>query len=246
MFVKEFELRYHEMNKFGEATPISMLGLLEDAAADHCHAIDYGLYELLAKDIGWVLISGYMQMNRYPKYKEKITIRTWLSHYKSIRGYRENFIYDEQEKIIGCAKGQWLFFDIKNRKPTRIFPEIETRWGCFPEKCVEHDILQRIEPLTSADNHSQFPVYGYDVDSNEHVNNLKYLQWLLETVPNEYTDKNYMYAIDGRFMAEAEFGHNVMSLTKPLGEDDCFIHTINDITAQKACASAITKWKSRL
>mgnify|MGYP002353740144 CR=1 FL=1 len=233
------------MNKFGEATPISMLGLLEDAAADHCQDIDYGLYKLLAQDIGWVLISGYMQIDRYPKYKEKIKIRTWLSKYKSIRGFRENVIYDEQEKVIGYAKGQWLFFDIKNRKPARIYPEIESRWDFFPEQCIEHDILQRIEPLESAENHSQFPVYGYDVDSNEHVNNLRYLQWLLETVPNDYTDKYFLHTIDGRFMAEAEFGHNVMSLTKPLEKDNCFIHTINDISANKSCATAITNWRKR-
>ncbi|WP_207778437.1 acyl-ACP thioesterase domain-containing protein [Balneicella halophila] len=75
-FEKEFELRYFEMNKFGVATPSSILVLLEEAVAEHCNAIDYSLYQLEAQKIGWVLYSGFVQIVRYPKYKEKIRIKT--------------------------------------------------------------------------------------------------------------------------------------------------------------------------
>ena len=35
-FEKQFELRYFEMNKFGEASSTAILTLLEETAADHC------------------------------------------------------------------------------------------------------------------------------------------------------------------------------------------------------------------
>ena len=81
MFEKQFDLRYFEMNEFGEASPTTILTLLEEAAADHCLSIKQSLFDLFNQNIGWVLLSGYMQMERYPLYKEKITIRTWLSKY---------------------------------------------------------------------------------------------------------------------------------------------------------------------
>ena len=49
------------MNKFGEASPAIMLALLEEAAAEHCFSINCGLYDLIKKDIGWVLLSGVMK-----------------------------------------------------------------------------------------------------------------------------------------------------------------------------------------
>mgnify|MGYP003605786478 CR=1 FL=1 len=45
-FDKQFELRYFEMNKFGEASSTTLLTLLEETAADHCESIHQGLYTL--------------------------------------------------------------------------------------------------------------------------------------------------------------------------------------------------------
>ena len=50
-FDKKFELRYFEMNKFGEASPTTILTLLEETAADHCYSIDHSLYDLIDQNI---------------------------------------------------------------------------------------------------------------------------------------------------------------------------------------------------
>jgi acyl-CoA thioesterase FadM len=68
---KTYELRYFEMNKFGLASPTTILTLLEETAAEHCYNIGYSLYTLEKQNIGWVLVSGAIDMMRYPKYKEK-------------------------------------------------------------------------------------------------------------------------------------------------------------------------------
>lgn len=245
MFEKEFELRYFEMNNFGEATPIAMLTLLQEAASDHCLSINRGLFSLLEDNIGWVLLSGYMEMERYPKFKEKITIRTWLSKYKSIRGYRENLIMDEQGKIIGRAKGQWLFYDIKNRKPVPIYDDIQRNWSFFPTESIKHDVIQKIPPIESADYFSNFNVKRFDLDSNNHVNNIRYLQWLLETIPDKVVDNCFLYSIDGRFIEEAQYGENIGSLTHPDAEAGSYLHTIKNIETGRVCATARTVWQNR-
>jgi len=119
-FEKQFELRYFELNKFGEAQATTILTLLEETAADHCWSIDHSLYDLKYQNIGWVLLSGAIVMERYPLYKEKIIIRTWLSHYTPIRGLRENIIFDSRRNIIGRSTGLWVFFDLNRRRPARI------------------------------------------------------------------------------------------------------------------------------
>ena len=137
-FDKQFELRYFEMNEFGIASPTTILTLLEETAAEHCYSIDHSLYQLEKENIGWVLISGIMQMERYPNYKEKITIRTWLSKYSTINGFRENIIYDAQGNIIGRAKGLWIFFDIERRRPAQIFDEIKEKWSSCTEESIDY------------------------------------------------------------------------------------------------------------
>jgi acyl-ACP thioesterase len=178
-------------------------------------------------------------------YKEKITIRTWISKYSSIKGLRENIIYDGKGSVIGRAKGLWLFFDIKRRVPVRIFDDIKEKWSCFPEESISYDIRKKIETIDSASYKKSFIVHRYDMDSNKHVNNLKYLQWLIETIPNDILDNYYLYSIDGRFIGEAQFGHTIESLTEHDNDPHNFIHTIKDLDSNQACSTARTVWKIR-
>ena len=244
-FDRQFELRYFEMDKFGEAPPTTILTLLEETAADHCYSIDYSLYDLVKQNVGWVLRSGVMKMERFPGYKEKIVIRTWLSNYSTIRGFRHNIIYDERGYIIGRSKGLWVFFDIKKRRPIKIFDEIKERWSYCDEECISHDITKRIEAIDYASYTKKFKVNLYDTDMNKHVNNIRYLQWLMESLPKELIDSYYLHFIDGRFVAEAEYGDIVISTTKKDIKDNSFIHTIKVKGSNKVCSTAKTIWKKR-
>ena len=231
------------MNKFGYASPTTILTLLEETAADHCNSINYDLYKLERQNVGWVLLSGVMQMERYPRYKDKITIRTWLSGFSSIKGFRENIIYDNQNNIIGRAKGLWLFFDLKRRRPTRVFDDIIKKWSFYNQESIPDDITGKIEPIDSDIDALEFSIRRYDTDMNKHVNNIRYLQWAVESIPEEIVSDYYLYSINGRFLAEAQFGDTILSLTRNDSGDTSFIHTIKVQGSNKVCATARSVWK---
>ncbi len=245
-FDKKFELRYFEMNKFGEASPTTILTLLEETAADHCYSIDYGLYDLIDQNIGWVLVSGIMNMERYPSYKEKIKIRTWLSSYSAVRGVRENIIYDEQDHIIGTAKGLWIFFDIKRRRPVQIFDEIKNSWSSNSKESIEYNVVKKIPAIDSTKYSKDFNVNQFDVDMNKHVSNLRYLQWSLESVPDEIIDNYYLHSLEGRFIGEAHYGDSIRSMTENDLQENSFMHTIKEQNNNQVCVTAKTLWKKRL
>ncbi len=244
-FEKEFELRYFEVNKFKEASPITILTMLEETAADHCYSIDNGLFKLEEQNIGWVLISGIMKMDRFPRYKEKIKINTWLSNYSTVKGFRENIIYGENGKIIGRAKGLWLYFDIKKRRPARISDYFIDNWGFDNEQCLTDNIVRKIKPIISYDNFEEFEINNFDIDSNGHVNNIKYLQWTLNSLPANIIDNYYLYAIDGRFVSEAKFGDKIISITERGEAEGLFLHTIKTKADNRVCAIAKTIWRKR-
>jgi acyl-ACP thioesterase len=232
------------MNKFGEASPTTILTLLEETAADHCYSINNSLYDLEQQNIGWVLFSGFMKMDRYPNYKEKITIRTWLSAYSMIKGFRENIIYDEQNNIIGKARGLWVFFDIEKRKPIQIFDVIKEKWSFFNEECLNHNISKKINVVESSIPQKSFHVNRFDVDTNKHVNNIRYLQWLVESISDDIIDNYYLQSIDGRFIGEAQYGDTIFSFTEKDVNDNSFVHAIKTQN-NKTCATARTVWKKR-
>lgn len=245
-FDKQFELRYFEMNELGIASPTTMLTLLEETAAEHCFAIDHSLYQLADQNIGWVLISGVLQMERYPRYKEKITIRTWLSNYTMIKGHRENLIYDEQGIIIGRARGLWIFFDINRRRPVQIFDDIIEKWSFCNVESINHNISKKIKSVESPQYELKFRIHKYDTDMIKHVNNIRYLQWAIESIPDNIIDEYYLHSLDGRFISEAHYGQTVISVSKndpDDSKDESFIHSIRIEGTNEVCATARSIWR---
>jgi len=192
-----------------------------------------------------VLLSGVMKMESYPGYKEKITIRTWLSSYSKIKGIRENIIYNEQGDIIGRSKGLWIFYDIERRRPVRIFDSIKEKWSYSTEESIDHDITKKIEAVEFSNHVKEFKVNRFDVDANQHVNNIRYLQWLMESISEDVSDHYYLHFIDGRFIAEAQSGDTMMSFTERDISENSFVHTIRTQKNNRVCAAAKTIWKKR-
>lgn len=244
-FEKEFELRYFEMDSYGQASSTSILTLLEETAASHCSSINHSLFDLEKQNIGWVLLSGVMTMDRYPDYNEKIIIRTWLSDYSTVKGIRENIIYDGEMNIIGKSKGLWVFYDIKRRRPVQIFDSIKSGWSYCTLKSTEHDIRRKILPLESSLAVNEFRVNRYDVDTNLHLNNIRYLQWLSESISEDIIDNYYLHSIDGRFISEAKYGDTILSFTEKDTYENSFIHTMRTQKDNRVCATAKTLWKKR-
>ncbi|MCK7516879.1 MAG: thioesterase [Ignavibacteriales bacterium] len=120
------------------------------------------------------------------------------------------------------SRGLWLFFDTKRRRPIQILDKILERWSFDEKVSIEHDIAKKIEPIDSSTNIKTFTVSRYDVDSYDHVNNIRYLYWLMESMPEDIANNFYLHSIDGRFMAEAQYGDTLISFTEKDKDDNFF------------------------
>ena len=243
VFDKKYELRYFEMNKYGVASPTTILTLLEETAAEHCHDIDYCLYSLEKQKIGWVLISGVIDMVRYPRYKENIVIRTWLSKYTLVKGYRENVIFDDCGNVIGKAKGIWVFYDIEKRKPIPIIDQIKMKWGTNQKVSQEVD-LDTIREINDSHHQLEYDIFKSDVDSNKHVNNIRYLHWLVESLPEDIVDNCILKRINAKFFSEGKFGEKIRVYKNNEMDQNVFLHTMRSNMDNRLIAAAQTVWEN--
>ncbi len=244
-FDSEFTIDFYDLSQYEEALPMTMLRLLQETAGDHHFPVQENIIDLYRKNLGWVLLSGIMQFDRYPKYKEKIIIRTWMSKYKSIRGIRENLIFDENKNIIGRAKGLWLFFDIEKRRPISIPEKFLEGWGKDSDVSIDYNVATKIQALNSGELMDVIKVKKFDIDANKHVNNLRYFQWLIEVIPDKVMKENFLYQIEGNFQHEANYGDQLVIYTKIVEMDKEFLHTVFDMTTNRVCVTARTIWKPR-
>lgn len=245
-FESNFTINFYDLSQYEEASPMTMLRLLQETAGDHHLPIDENVIDLYRKNIGWVLLSGVMQFERYPVYKEQITIKTWLSDYKTIRGVRENLVFDKNGQIIGRGRGLWLFFDIKQRKPISIPEKFRLLWGENKQVSIDIDPLQKITKIDDGEIMDVIKVKKFDIDANKHVNNLRYFQWLIEVVPDSVMKENILYRIQSNFINEANYGDQLIIYTKIVKQNVEYLHTVFDLTTNKVCVTAKTIWKPRI
>lgn len=103
----------------------------------------------------------------------------------------------------------------------------------------------KIETIEEAIYSNHFSVHRFDMDSNEHVNNLRYLQWAMESIPDEIVDNYFLSTIDGNFVGEAQYGQTIESLTDPAEEEKTFNHTLRNQENKQVFSTAKTVWKNR-
>ncbi|MBU0929006.1 MAG: acyl-ACP thioesterase [Spirochaetes bacterium] len=215
---RAFKPRYSELDDRGETTPTAMMGLFEDAAFSHCEDTGWDVFRLRDSGFGWILLEGGFEMSRYPRYKEPFTVETWLSGARAFYGLRGFEVKDGSGAAIGRARSLWVFYDLERRRPAPVLPEILAAWR--PDPLVvpsrgQGGVAAGGEPVgLPPGSPSSFDVRALDIDTNGHVNNVRYLEWALEAVPGNVREGARLSAISGRFIQEVVRGQSVTPVSE--------------------------------
>jgi medium-chain acyl-[acyl-carrier-protein] hydrolase len=226
---RDFRLRYDDVDRRELAKPVTILNLLEETASSHCDESGWDVFRLMREGFGWVLLRGGFEMRRYPLYREKVAVETWLSSAQRFKAEREYRIYSasgaSSGELIGTARSLWLFFDTARKRPASIFDGILDCWtpGDDPASALPLDEIEGPSPDApglevpgQGGAGRDFAVRAADIDTNGHVNNVVYLGWALESLPAELRENSVLSRIQGQFKRELRFG----SLVQPRMESE--------------------------
>ncbi len=226
-FKIEFEVHYHEVNPLEEATPLTMLHYLEDAAIAHSESVGYGVGRLKIEQRAWILNRWHLQIERYPVYGDKVIVETWPSNFERFYATREFLIRNKNLEIIARASSLWIYFNTATKRPIRIGTEFQDAYGYDPIRAIEDPFGQLhvvIEGEGEGEGGKPFWVRRSDIDTNGHVNNANYLQWMLEAVPEGTYQNNQLVSLEIIYKKETTYGSNIRS--KCLIEDSALIEPV--------------------
>ena len=92
-----------------------------------------------------------------------------------------------------------------------------------------------------------FAVRYRDLDVNRHVNNVRVVEWALETLPPDIHDTFRCTAFSLQFMAETRLHDSIRAVAQvePDGDDRRARHVLRRADDDHALAVALTRWSSR-
>ncbi|KAB1200126.1 Palmitoyl-acyl carrier protein thioesterase, chloroplastic [Morella rubra] len=171
----------------------------------------------------WVVKRTQVDVDRYPSWGDVVQIEGWF-HLSGRNGLRRDVFFRDCETGETLAKAYSLYVLVNNQ--TRQLSKIPEKLRLELEPCfwdsysiAEEDSRKLQEP---GQNEADYVRAGFttrwnDLDANQHVNNVKYVGWILESAPVKIMESHEVSKITLEYKRECGKDYVLQSLTTVSG-----------------------------
>ncbi len=263
IYTLPLNVRYGEVGPDGFAQLSALANWLQEAAGQSADTLGFGEHEMTNMGIAWILTRMVLRIHRLPEAGESICVRTWPSHHDHLahRGYE---VQDAAGNMLVSGTSAWSIMELANRRMGGFPPALQDLYPTQPPVC--EPFSARVLPrLQNAQYSATILARRDDVDLNGHVNNARYLPWLLECLPPVVSSRAHADSaplcnpiprlLDVSFRAECFPGDALVSLCgAPVDQDPTtapeqrLIHALRRNTPeadkQEDVCRAVTHWET--
>ena len=211
VFQKQYEVNSFLVNFKGQLGLFATLNILQDAAWAHANLLGFGYDTISKQSLIWVLTRQKLIMKHWPKWDEKITVETWIRPH-DLYALREFRVYLGDE-IIGESTTSYLTLNNDTRKPVKFD---RSGFTAYPKDRELAITAEKVPPMNSdVEKLLSFKVRNSDIDINKHVNNTRYAQWLLDSIPQDWHYEYVLHEYEVNFLAETKLGDEILLVKNP-------------------------------
>ena len=197
----------------GRISVSSMFDVILGAAGEDAHSRGFGVEALAKNNYGWVLSRICFELDYLPREYSDFTIYTWISDYNRLSSTRNFELVDAEGREFGRAVSQWCMIDFDTRMPADMNTMAKAHEGNMvdaPSPCERSRRLAAVEgePLL------QHRVAYSDIDFNRHMNTLRYIDIIFDSMPIEQVEKMNALRMDINFTKEARSGDSLKLMAK--------------------------------
>ncbi|KAJ1700087.1 hypothetical protein LUZ63_008599 [Rhynchospora breviuscula] len=258
---QNFLIRSYDIGADQTASIETLMKHLQEAALNQGRVFGYSdsygsTREMIKRNIIFVFSKMQLAIDRYPSWGDIVTVDTWIaSHGKNgiRKEWRMRDYYSGQ--TILRATSVVVLMNKLTRKFVKLPEEVrnELQPYFFEQRLITED-----EDLLEHNHHQKFngdnaeknivkglrPKWG-DLDPNQHVNNVKYIEWILESVPMEILEKRELAGMTVEFRRECRKDSVIQSETTIYYSDSATSATLIHCDHLLSLDSGVTALKAR-
>lgn len=185
MYEFDSRIRYSEVDSNQNLTVLGLIDYFQDCSTFQSEDLGIGVDYLNEHQLGWVVVSYHVTIERLPRLGEHICIQTFPYNLKGMFGSRNYAMLDDSGSQVACANSLWVLVDLTTGKPTRIPEAIGSRYELGSPFAMEKTNRKILLP-ESAVCEEPVPVQRYFLDTNHHMNNGKYIMVALSYLPPDF------------------------------------------------------------
>jgi len=235
VFSKDWEINFTQCMPNGFLKYTDLCNLLQLTAANHSEIGGISFSDMQKFDQAWVLSRMRVEIKELPKWKDIVTVKTWINTSENSRSVRALEMYVNGNKILG-SETFWAVFNTKTRRPEAFGLPFE-HFELYPELKATQKTFSKINLNNETEMVFEKTVALSDLDIVNHVNNVKYLEWCLDFVDKKLILNQRIKSYEMNFLKELSLKDKVViheNLTKEamiysITKDDktCFALQLN-------------------
>jgi acyl-ACP thioesterase len=238
-----YQIRSYEVDCHRRLSILSIFHFMQEAASRHAEALGVSIQQLLSENYTWLLSRLKIQIASFPVWKDQIQISTWPSGAQRLFALRDFELQDKDNQAVAAAVSAWLVLDVQKRRPVRIGPFVE-RLRPLEGEHILPDTLDKLPGLEFRTHEKKFVVRYRDLDINQHVNNVSFVEWLVESIPVRVLNTSVLAELEINFLAEAFYEDHILSVSHPQdSQKTIFHHSLIRQQDGRELVRARTKWR---
>lgn len=201
------QISWDDTNAAGTLNLSGLNILLQRAAVEHAEHLGFGFQQTSKQNFTWVLIQLSIEINRLPKWREKIKLATWPKSMQKLTATREFTVRSENDEVLCNASSEWLLIDLDTRRPQRM-----EKMNRFDKFLTDVSVISK--PVQKANKKQEFrkifsTTPGYSsLDMNGHTNARKYFEWLEDAIFHVHGTQTFSQ-ISMSYFHECKFGDKI-------------------------------------
>lgn len=222
---ESFKVRTFDVNINNRIKINSLTNFIQEAAANHATHLKVGRDHLMKENLFWVLSRAKFKVDRYPDLNEEIIVRTWPKGIDKLFFLRDLEILDSKKNIIANATTSWLVVDSVKIRPKR--PSIiRDRFNDYPEKEAIKEKLDKIPTVEDKNLCFKKIVRYTDLDVNNHMNNVKYVEQVLNCFTESFYKKHDITELQINFLKQCKYGNKIKIYRKEIEKNKFYVEAL--------------------
>lgn len=177
---KDWEINFLQCYPNGNLKYTELCNLFQLTAAAHSELGGISFSDMQEFHQAWVLSKMLVEVHKLPKWKDKVTVKTWIKSLENSRSVRCLELYLGEEKLVGCETF-WAVFNTQTRRPESLALPSD-HFEKFPEASATQNSFSKINIQNEFTTISERQVALSDLDIVNHMNSVKYLEWCLDKI----------------------------------------------------------------
>ena len=183
--------------------PSSMFSMFQDIAAEHAGNLGADVKWLRNElNLAWILMRIRVEIDDYPVLAQEVLVETWPQKPRALYD-RDYTIRDADGNALVRAASTWIIMNLGTREIKR--DKFLDYFGVEIKKdrAIEGGV-GKLKPLEGAEVVYEKEIRFTDVDYNHHVNNAKYVDFIMDAFSFEEHGKRDVKALEMHYINEAE------------------------------------------